>query len=309
MHTKYGGKLNCGGCRTGSGTWWPDFGPSVRDFSPSGKMHPTEHVFAHEVLPFSAAQRAQSEGALPRPEKPAPPQQFRHPCPATEALWKSVDVMPYKTAGRRKCGEASNWRAALSTGREGYRHGGRTPIWCKGPLLDNPDFHQLHPLKRHEDPVNLSTACVKEKAAAGTCTGTCPVDALVRSNHLQPKDMGMKDSATLIAEKTSATHKDASHSMTFKSANDRLTGKVESFTQSFRVSPASQGANRSVSFSDSVTSVGSAKAEDKLPNWIAPRTIATRDPGAAGGQSGIASIKRVPQVRVVEQTGTNSIRF
>merc|ERR1719378_305920 len=99
----------------------------------------------------------------------------------TESLYKSVNIMPYKPGGRRKCGEASNWKAALSSGAEGFRHGGRMPIWCKGPLLDNPDFHQKHPLKRDEDMPNISASCVQEKLAAGGATGTSPVDNLLLS--------------------------------------------------------------------------------------------------------------------------------
>lgn len=308
-HTLYGGKLDMGGCRTGAGTWWPDFGPTTRDFSPGGINHPTSFVFASEVEPFTQATRSQSEPRLLPPKEPAFPQQFRHPRPATEALMKSVDVMPYKTAGRRKCGEASNWRAALSSGCEGRTHGGRTPIFCKGPLLDNPDFHQLHPLKRDEATVNISNACVAEKLAAGTATGTCPVDALLLSSKTT-KSLGLRDCDTIRSEMTVNRHANTPHSQTFKAASTRLNGNAESFQKSFRGMPKSFEANvrsmpelgdgspsRSVTFDASVSSVCSDAGADKLPNWIATRTVASRDAGAAGGQAGPTSIRRIPLTR------------
>jgi len=300
IHSAYGGKLDLGGCRAGAGTWWPDFGPTCRDFSPGGVNHPTEFVFQSEVEPFTRAQRALSQPELlKRPEKEPPEQQFRHPAPATEALWKSVDVMPYKKAGRRKCGEDGNWRAALSSGAEGYRHGGRMPIWCKGPLLENPDYYQLHPLKREETAVNIHTTCVKEQLRAGAATGTCPVDALLLSTKTC-KSLGLRDSETIRTQMTVNNHKDVPHSQTFKAANTRLNGHAESFQKSFRASPAASQASLrqkpEVSFEDSVSSVCS-EPEAKLPNWIATRTVASRDPGAAGGQSGIASMRRIALTR------------
>jgi len=296
IHTLYGGQPNLGGCRTGCGTWWPDFGPTVRDFSPGGIHHPTEHVFSHEVIPFTRSQSMpggldqQEQVAKPMRGREAAPQQFRHPQPSTEALWKSTDVMPSKPGGRRKCGEASNWRAALSSGAEGMKHGGRMPIFCKGPLLDNPDFYQLHNLKRDEATVSISNACVKEQLAAGGATGTSPVDGLIRSTK-STKGLGLRDAERIRTDMTIDGSRHLSHSMTFKHAATRLGGEP-----SLRSSPlALKDNSRSmVSFAtmDSMSSDASAAADQQLPNWVASRTVATRDFNAAGGQAGPTSIRR-----------------
>lgn len=286
-HTLYGGKTSLGGCQSGAGTWWPDYHPTQRDFSAAGKNHPTECVFQNEVIPYTNALRSQSSPDLIRrgsknravQEAHERPIQFRHPIPAREALYKSVNNMPSKPGGRRKCAEASNWKAALSTGREGYKHGGRMPIWCKGPFLEDPDFHQLHPLKRDEDTHTISTTCRKEQMAAGAATGTCPVDALLLTSKTS-QALGMKDSQAIRAEMTFNAAKDLSHSRTFKAASMRLNGEA---------SPAS--ASRMVS---SVTSLSSDAAigEERLPNWVATQTIASRDPQAAGGQAGPTALRR-----------------
>jgi len=318
LHTKYGGKLDCGGCRTGAGTWWPDYGTTVRDFSPGGINHPTEHVFEHEVMPFTAAQRSQEmqrSQSMPAGESPksrkvrmaeeAKPTQFRHPQPSTEALWTSVDLMPYKKGGRRKCSEASNWKSALSSGAEGFRSGGRTPIWCKGPLLENPDFHQLHPLRRGEATVNISNHCLKEQLAAGTATGTSPVDGLLLSSKTS-KSLGMRDCETIRSEMTHVGNRSLSHNATFTNVSTRLGGKPSA--ESFRTSPAAQasgGANpyiqppspAKVSFAPgSMQSLGSEDSngdDSRLPNWIASSHVASRDAGAAGGQAGPTAIRRI----------------
>lgn len=303
IHTLYGGQPNLGGCRTGCGTWWPDFGPTVRDFSPGGIHHPTEHVFSHEVIPFTRSQSMPNQL-----DQVAPPRrthethvQFRHPAPSTEALWSSVDVMPYKKAGRRKCGEASNWRAALSSGAEGCKHGGRMPIWCKGPLLDNPDFHQQHPLKRGEVNVNISNTCLLEQLAAGGATGTSPVDALLRSSkstkHADLGKMGLRDAETMVADMTIDASRHLSHGMTFKHAGARLNGNEASFrtmNSPLAVKDRDASFKSGVSFDPSVDSFGSDTAgpADKLPNWVAPRTVATRDLHAAGGQASRTAIRR-----------------
>lgn len=303
-HTLYGGKLDLGGCRTGAGTWWPDYGPTVRDFSPGGINHPTEFVFQNEVVPYTHSQRCKSMPAMPKPEavlqKQEKLRQFRHEDPAKEALWKSVDVMPYKSAGRRKCGEASNWKAALSTGREGFRHGGRMPIWCKGPLLENPDFHQLHPLKREEDVVNIHTTCTKEGLRAGGTTGTSHVDALLLTNKTS-QALGLKDSEAMVNEMTVNLGKTMSHSKTFKAGKRRLNGDVETF-KTLTTSKSSPSAYRTnaqvdkgsmVSFRASLASEG----DEILPSWVASSHIASRDPGAAGGQATATSIRRIAVTR------------
>jgi len=310
-HTLYGGKAQLGGCMSGCGTWWPDYGPVTRDFSPGGINHPTEHVFEHEVMPFTEAQKSQSDPSLIKPrevrlqeqaEKRAEVlTQFRHPQPEREALWASTLIMPAKRGGRRKCSEASNWKAALSTGKEGYKHGGRMPIFAKGFFLDNPDQHQKHPLKRGEPDVNIHQSCVQEQLCAGAATGTSPIDSLVRSSKTS-KALGLRDSEQIIAEKT-INSSQVSHSQTFKHAATRLNGNAESFHsesfRSFRASPTSSKAIcdapkvGSVTFAESVTSVASSGEEPKLPNWIAPRTVATRDPNAAGGQAGATALRRI----------------
>jgi len=308
IHTLYGGKLDMGGCRTGAGTWWPDFGTTVRDFSPGGISHPTEHVFEHEVVPFTRSQsvpeviKMSNEDRM-RSVQNAPPigaeelKQFRHPQPEREALWKSTNNMPSKPGGRRKCGEASNWKSALSSGAEGFKHGGRMPIFCRGPLLDNPEQYQIHNQKKGVDMPNIHSSCAKELLAAGSATGTSPVDHLVRSTKTN-KNMGFRDCEAIRDEMTIHHHEKSSHSMTFKSANDRLNGHAESFRN---FSPAAARAQKSIkdaSGSRSMVSFAapadsSSAADAPLPNWVASRTIATREKTAAGGQSGPTALRRI----------------
>jgi len=320
-HTRYGGQADLGGCRTGCGTWWPDFGPTIRDFSPGGKNHPTEHVFNNCVVPFTRAVSSPdlktvrrdplTFEAMPMKRVAETFEQFRHPQPSTEALWSSTDIMPYKNAGRRKCGETSNWRAALSSGAEGCKHGGRMPVFCKGPLLDNPDFHQLHPLRRTMDMPSIQKSCLKEQLAAGGATGTSPVDGLLRSS-ASPASLKLKDANHHLSEMTCNASRHISQSMSFKHASVRLNGLDEDFhtESSFRALPNSpttrQGlptnppstlalkddnSQSMVSFQKHVELMAAAP-EKALPNWVATRTVATRHADAAGGQAGPTAIRR-----------------
>lgn len=284
LHTKYGGQPNLGGCRTGCGTWWPDFGPTVRDFSPGGINHPTEFVFQREVA--SCVQRANSEPKKPKPPMAQPfrkshfdiedekPAQFRHPQPQREALMKSVGNMPYKSGGRRKCAEASNWKSCLSSGAEGMTHGGRYPIWAKGPLLEDPDSWQRHPLVRHEKEIGIHASFKAENMPAGSATGTNTLATLV----LSPKsagDLGLRDSTKLRRDMTSTDAIDATSS--FRASVNRLPVNMSGKTRR----------------SSSLMSLGSEAASD-MPNWVAPQTMATRDYTAAG-HGGTGSTRRLYQ--------------
>jgi len=282
LHTKYGGKLDLGGCRTGSGTWWPDFGTTVRDFSPGGINHPTEFVFQNAIV--SKLTRASSEPQKPKPHMAQPfrkshfdiedekPTQFRHPQPATEALWSSTMVMPYKSGGRRKCAEASNWKSSLSSGAEGMTHGGRYPIWAKGPLLEDPDSWQRHPLKRHEPERSIHKSLHTENMPAGSASGNNALSILVRS----PKsatDLGIRDSHKIRREMTS----------------EAIGG-----SQSLKASVNRLPVNMSMQTRASMKSIGSTEESVLVPTWVAPHTMGTRDYSAAG-HGGTTSTKRLFQ--------------
>lgn len=58
----------------GQKTWWPDFGPGVRDFSAQERSHPTDSIFRTQVE------------CRRRPAAQTLASQFRHPAPAREAL-------------------------------------------------------------------------------------------------------------------------------------------------------------------------------------------------------------------------------
>lgn len=64
-------------------TWWPDFGPGIRDHSYQEKYAPHHHIFEKVVKPHTVV-RTRSE--------PAPiSTQFRHPAPAREAMLHKAD--------------------------------------------------------------------------------------------------------------------------------------------------------------------------------------------------------------------------
>lgn len=61
-------------------TWWPDFGPSIRDHSYQEKYMPHHHIFDKVVKPWNIGHTA----APPLLERQ--PTQFRHPAPGREAM-------------------------------------------------------------------------------------------------------------------------------------------------------------------------------------------------------------------------------
>mmetsp|Transcript_100878 Transcript_100878/g.314480 ORF Transcript_100878/g.314480 Transcript_100878/m.314480 type:complete len:249 (-) Transcript_100878:170-916(-) len=105
------------------GAWWPDFGPMSYDYSYQEKMHPTNTIFNNvidrhrnrpevEVVADRMVQGAAgaSRSSSSRPAA-SPQRQFRRPLPATEALYKSTIIQPYKSGGRG--------HGNLGKGREG----------------------------------------------------------------------------------------------------------------------------------------------------------------------------------------------
>jgi len=60
-------------------TWWPDFGPGIRDHSFQHKYALHHHLFEKAVKPHTTGRTARSEG-------PPIGAQFRHPAPAREAM-------------------------------------------------------------------------------------------------------------------------------------------------------------------------------------------------------------------------------
>lgn len=240
----------------GCGTWWPDYGPTTHEFGYLYRSHPTETVFDNVVKPYAAQQRAAMEKEFSKMSNRSDgsgsdfssmqmnksPQQFRHPNPQTEALLSSTIIYPYKKGGRRKVDDPNHWKASCAVKQR--------PVFFKGPLLDDVDRLQVHPLNRVENGgsefVNMHKSCSAAELAAGTPTGTCPVEALQRTISVPAFD-----------EKTST-----------------LGGSLKAL-------PAGTIAN-TVGFSMKRHAPHNTPDAHKLGSWLAKRTIATRDVDAAG---------------------------
>mmetsp|Transcript_79623 Transcript_79623/g.247937 ORF Transcript_79623/g.247937 Transcript_79623/m.247937 type:complete len:259 (+) Transcript_79623:64-840(+) len=105
------------------GAWWPDFGPMSYDYSYQENMHPTNTVFKNVIE--KPSRKADPEAVMADRMTPgacasgspsissaaSPPNQFRRPLPATEALYSSTIIQPYKSGGRG--------HGNLGKGREG----------------------------------------------------------------------------------------------------------------------------------------------------------------------------------------------
>lgn len=239
--------------RDGSGTWWPDFGPTTRDFSFLRRSHPTDTVFENQVQAFT--QQHRREGQERRPDGSESggsayaeqPQQFRHPAPQREALYSSTIILPYKKGGRRKCGDDNHWKGVLGGGS------GKYPIWCKGQLLDDPDRHQVHPLAKSTGQ-NIAATCSAANLAAGTPTGTIPRENLERTVSCPSLAAA---SCTLLSPAVGSTLGQLPGVMGGTDVNKSLRDPV-------RKTMAVPGGG------------------EKHPTWLAKRTIATRDFDAAG---------------------------
>eukprot|EP00928_Gymnodinium_smaydae_P081453 TRINITY_DN64974_c0_g1_i1.p1 TRINITY_DN64974_c0_g1~~TRINITY_DN64974_c0_g1_i1.p1 ORF type:complete len:292 (-),score=36.58 TRINITY_DN64974_c0_g1_i1:104-979(-) len=236
--------------RNGCGTWWPDYGPTTRDFSYMKNSHPTDSVFENVVQPFCQNQinqrRLNGSYSDVSGESSGAPQQFRHPAPQREALYSSTIVLPYKKGGRRKVDDDNHWKGVVG-GSKKY------PIWCKGPLLNDPDRHQVHPLTKGFEQ-NLAASCTVANLAAGTPTGTAPCDNLQRTVSCPALD---PSSSTLLSPACG-------------SSLARLPG-------------VAGGTDVHQSLRDpSRRSMAVPGGGDKPPSWLAKRTIATRDFDAAG---------------------------
>jgi len=93
-----------------AGIWWPDFGPCSYDYSEQHKMHPTNTMFKNQLAIPKERRDAAAAAAAAAAQPPVP--QFRRN-PHTEALYKSVTVMPYKSGTRADPKrERANYQAA-----------------------------------------------------------------------------------------------------------------------------------------------------------------------------------------------------
>mmetsp|Transcript_42462 Transcript_42462/g.76308 ORF Transcript_42462/g.76308 Transcript_42462/m.76308 type:complete len:237 (+) Transcript_42462:87-797(+) len=84
------------------GIWWPDYGPTTTEFVDQHKMHPTNTIFETQVVRHTKAHKevlAEPMGASS--SKGSKLDQFRRQ-PATEALWSSTIIQPYKSGGAAK---------------------------------------------------------------------------------------------------------------------------------------------------------------------------------------------------------------
>jgi len=245
--------------RVGAGSWWPDFGPTTQDFSYLYKSHPTDTVFENVVAPFTANQRAmnQAQGLVRSSSEADVPQQFRHPgapdfClqqfrrpqPEREALYSS-QVMPCKKGGRRKVGDDNHWKSCVGRGR--YPMFAKS---CDSLKIDDSDRLHQHPLNRGNEP-NIHASCTSQSLAAGGATGTNPCEALERSISAPALD---PSKSTLLSPAVGST---------LKTLPNMVGGPSDR-----------QSYHRSIQRAN----LGSSK----LPNWIAQRTVASRDKDAAG---------------------------
>lgn len=251
---------------SGCGTWWPDFGPTRRDFSYQDRIHPTQPIFERAFGLHSGPMTGVDGKPIAEPMRgggssPSQLKQFRHPKPQTEALWSSTVIMPYKSGGRRKCGEDSNWKCALSAGA-------KMPIFAKGPLLNDPDRHQLHPFSSGEEKVNIEKSCSAEQLRAGGTSSTSPVEALLRTNKTEAS-LGIRTTQKMRQEMTFDASKSVNRLHTSTLGGTIRAGNVKFDDTRSEVS--------SVSAASAVPS-----RQEKLPYWVAGRTIATRDADAAG---------------------------
>jgi len=74
-------------------TWWPDFGPTSRDFSAAPRSHPTETIFEKVVKPHTNQGKSRSEATAEELMRSSPgargvreAPQFRNPQPTRKAI-------------------------------------------------------------------------------------------------------------------------------------------------------------------------------------------------------------------------------
>eukprot|EP00747_Dinoflagellata_sp_TGD_P208572 gnl/TRDRNA2_/TRDRNA2_82039_c1_seq1.p1 gnl/TRDRNA2_/TRDRNA2_82039_c1~~gnl/TRDRNA2_/TRDRNA2_82039_c1_seq1.p1 ORF type:complete len:273 (+),score=21.41 gnl/TRDRNA2_/TRDRNA2_82039_c1_seq1:56-820(+) len=96
---RYNNNIRDPGRACGCGSWWPDYGSATRDFCYQPGIHPTNTVFNNCV----ERQVAQNGQLANQPDSTTPrmqnhPQQFRHPNPTVEGIFRS-EIMPSR-AGR-----------------------------------------------------------------------------------------------------------------------------------------------------------------------------------------------------------------
>jgi len=143
VYSPSGGDGHLGVMRSGCGAYWPDFGPTAGD-SNMAKGQPSSYLFDRPAK---------------KEDRPTSPRrQFRHPSPATEALWSSTMVMPYKSGGRKKCSEGDLWQSSK---------------------------HQAHPLNRASEH-NIAATCKLNNLAAGSACTTSALEAVMRTNNSAP---------------------------------------------------------------------------------------------------------------------------
>lgn len=87
------------------GIWWPDHGnncPNLAIMNPTNTMF--KNAFEKGKAQSSTGPQLMQDASL---RDVAPLQQIRHPMPATEALYKSTIIQPYKSGGRLPNGKES----------------------------------------------------------------------------------------------------------------------------------------------------------------------------------------------------------
>lgn len=97
LSTTYAYARGGGGAAVGTGSkgmWWPDYGPTTKDFSQQRRSHPAESIFEGIMEPRHWDANREKKEVPPSPEST----QFRHPVPAREAMLKAEPSLETKIA-------------------------------------------------------------------------------------------------------------------------------------------------------------------------------------------------------------------
>mmetsp|Transcript_91607 Transcript_91607/g.165419 ORF Transcript_91607/g.165419 Transcript_91607/m.165419 type:complete len:305 (+) Transcript_91607:69-983(+) len=112
-------------CGTGGRQWWPDFGPTTKDFSAQDRSHPAETIFEKVIVAgkWNANRKPQVVGG------PLEALQLRHPNPAREAtLHKEHPAVDVKLAAHEAICRQGALRAAEVRQRRIDQWAGEAPI-------------------------------------------------------------------------------------------------------------------------------------------------------------------------------------
>lgn len=237
------------GNRTGCGAYWPDYGSSTMDFSFQEGCNPTKTIFDRNVAPHSAAGL------------------FEHPASPTKTLTATRAHNLHEAREREQFQQfrhpAPHTEALwASTHVQPYKSGGqrkadsmvyraalgsvkKAPLWCR--TFDDPGF------QKHDVKPSIGEACQTLGIAAGGVASTNPRHTITKTA------MARSESAPNIL--------------------GGLQGTLGSL-ETLGAMTVGQTMRRNASMA--TMTLGGAGGEVATPSWVASRTMATRDPDAAG---------------------------